>query len=139
MTKNASTCPLSGGRTLHSALLDGTQQPCARRVLDDVASATLGVVATFSAGGKSMSKTDPFTGSRYAQLDADWHRPQGGSKHGDGETTCICAEDSRFVKDDPPNGLCAPPKPQGHSRRRDEDVRVCVRACRARVTVAVVR
>ena len=38
---------------------------------------------------------------RYAQLDADWHRPQGGSKHGDGETTCICAEDSRFVKDDP--------------------------------------
>lgn len=55
---NATSCPLSGGRTLRSALLNARHgsDDCARPVFHDVASANLGVVVTFSAGSLAAQR-----------------------------------------------------------------------------------
>lgn len=80
---NISSCPLSGGRALHSTLIAPTliaqqqqhSSSCARPVLEDVASASLAVVATYSSGSLAAA-------SGFQQLNALGVMLLNGLEHG---------------------------------------------------------
>ena len=50
------SCPLTGGRSLHSRLLTQGGAHCARPVLEDVAASQLAIVATYSAGSLAAQR-----------------------------------------------------------------------------------